>query len=280
MRIAILLLLAPLALADEEVRPGDGLILSFDNATAETAAKLLKNDAGLKVQFAPQCKGKRIELQIRGLPAKSAIERIAEAFDCKAQHRGGMKWRVLPGWQIDLLKKLEGTRVVDLAVDEMRLDQFLRLVRDQTRADIVLDPAIQASRTITLQANNTNYRALLDLVTQPNEMRWELRYGVVFISTATRLKNMPIHPPAIPGTARTRVPINFDKVNLPAVCQMFQVLMGVRIEVPKEFAKTKVSAKVKRVRFDEALALLLYPVGLTVTEKESALTVGRLPAGK
>ena len=75
-------------------------------------------------------------------------------------------------------------------------------------------------------------------------------------------------------------PKSFKYLRLPQVCEMFQIVMGRRIEVPKEFAKTKVSASVKRVRFDEALALLLYPAGLTVTEKESVLTVGRLPARK
>ena len=280
MRIAALLLLASLALADKEVRKGNKVNLTFDKATPAEAARLLKQVAGLEVEFAPQLAGKRIHLALRDLPPKVAVERIAEAFGCKAQHRGGKKWRVLPAWQIDLLNNLEGKRVHDLAVDEMRLDQLLRLMRDQTKADIVLDPALPADRSITLSANDVSYRSLLDLITGPNEMRWELRYGVVYLSTPARLKGMPVNAPAIKSGARTQVPMHLDNAELKAACQVFQMLTGFQVNVQDKWAATKVSIDVKKVRFNQAFALLLYPVGLTLAEQDDVLTVIKLPTRK
>ena len=93
MRIAILLLLAPLALADEEVRPTEGVTLSLDNATADVAAKLLKKDAGLEVQFAPQCKGKRIKLNPEQRYSATLSEQAAARGLTQAEARAG--WQAL-----------------------------------------------------------------------------------------------------------------------------------------------------------------------------------------
>ena len=131
-----------------------------------------------------------------------------------------------------------------------------------------------------MRVSKATYRKLLDRLAKLHGLKWELRYGVVYVAKPERFKKMPVLPPWLksPALLRVRLPVAFNRVSLKKLAPTLTQLMGVPFVVPEEMLAREVTAQAKDVSLRQALALMLYPGGLTAVEKRGAVHVKALPA--
>jgi len=273
MRIALLLMFAlPVAASEPEpkVKPANGVLKRASAADAKTA---LERHADIeRIDFAPQVAHLKIDVDLRGLTAPQAIERVAKAFDCEAQDLGKKRWRIAPAWQLAIRKKLENDKMTKLDVRDKPLGELLEFVRAASGLPIHLDRTVDSKRRITMQIADTNYGSVLALLTEPQELKWELRYGVIYIAPPDRLKQMPLLPPRIKGLEKRRIKgIQFEQTPLTVLADYMTALTGVRTIVARGVGARTVSINVSGVTVEQAFALMLYPWNMTASRSDGVI---------
>ena len=163
------------------------------------------------------------------------------------------------------LRLRESNKVTPFKIDKMPIEQFLARVRAETKVDITLDRSLDRELKVTMRVPKITYRTLLDRLVKRTGLKWELRYGVVYVAKPERFKKMPVLPPWLksPALLRVRMPVAFNRVSLKKLAPTLTQLMGVPFVVPEEMASREVTAQAKDVSLRQALALMLYPGGLT-----------------
>ena len=128
--------------------------------------------------------------------------------------------------------------------------------------------------------SKATYRKLLDRLVKLHGLKWELRYGVVYIATQKRLQKMPVLPPKLESAAlqRMRMPVAFTSNSLKSLASKLTQLTGVTFVVPEEMVAREVTAQARDITLRQALALLLYPGGMTVVEKDDTIVMQALSA--
>ena len=277
MRIAALLLLSALAVAEEpdaskETRP---ITANLENVGPETAARMLKKAAGLRVEIAPQAAAWKANLRLIGVPTSMAMESVAEAFHCEVRFLGKKRWHVAPRWQFAILDKLDKSMGKAPKIAKQPIDEVLETIRDGAGVDITLDRRVDRALAVSVPAKKRTYRCLLDQVVKKAKLKWELRYGVVYVADAKRLKELPVLVPELKAQAlqARRLGLALKAVHLKRV----GATVGLKLVVPKEQADREITARAKDISLPQALALMLYPEGLTATETNGALEIRALP---
>jgi hypothetical protein len=252
---------------------------NLENVDPTTAARILNKAAKLKVEFAPQAAAMRANLRLIGVPEATAMKSVAEAFGCELRFLGKRHWHVAPAWQFAILDKLAPKSDKSLKIAKMPIDQLLDLIRAETKVDITLDHEVSRELTVTIKARKLPYRTLLDRLVKQHKLNWKMRYGVVYIATPARLEQMPVLPPSftIPKLRELQIPVDFKRVPVKALAKALEKSGGVRFIVPKELAAREVSGQATKVSFAQALALTLYPRGMTAIEKDGSVQVEALP---
>jgi len=107
------------------------------------------------------------------------------------------------------------------------------------------------------------------------ELAWELRYGVVYVAGTTRLDQLPILVPELQADALRdrRLDLALQAVPMKQV----GATVGATLVVPEELGEREITARATDITLPQALALILYPEGLTATETEDALALQPLP---
>jgi len=277
MRVTAVLLLSALAVADEpdaskETRP---ITTNLENVGPETAAKMLKEAAGLRVEFAPQAAEWKANLRLIGVPTSIAMKSVAEAFHCEARFRGKKRWHVAPKWQFTILDALEQSAGRVERIDRQSIDGVLETIRKGAGVDITLDKTVDRALVVSVPAKTRTYGGLLDYVAKQAKLEWELRYGVVYVAGKKRLEELPVLVPQLrSGELRDRrLKLVLEATPLKEV----GAAVGVELAVPDEHADRAITARATDITLPQALALMLYPEGLTVAEAEGTLTVQPLP---
>ena len=276
MRIAPLLLLTALALGEEpdaskQTRP---ITTNLENVGPEAAARMLKKAAGLRVEMAPQAAERKINLRLIGVPTVSAMKAVAEAFHCEVRFLGKKRWHIAPAWQFKILDKLDQSAGSVPKIDRRPLDEVLATIGKGVGVDVTLDRTIDGAQLVSVPAKRT-YRFLLDHVTRKAKLKWKLRYGVVYVADAKRLKKLPV---LVPQLRSRELRERWLKLALKAVLlKRVGPAIGAKLVVSKELGDREITADATDVTLPQALALILYPEGLTVTEKDDSLEVRPLP---
>ena len=280
-RIAVALLVSIIAFAGEpdiekEVKP---ISLELVNCGPDAAAKILLREAKLRVEFAPQAAARRANVKLINVPTVSGMKTIAEHFGCQVRFLGKRRWRVAPAWQFAVLDKIELRRDTPLNVKKMPIEEFLETVRTETGVDITLDPRVDRESTVTLRASKISCRKVLDRLVKALRLAWELRYGVLYIAEREHFDRMPVLPPQLetPALRNLRMPVDSEGVALAEVAPQLEKLMSIPFIVPEGMKARTVTAHAKDVTLEQALALLLYPLGWTAEEKDGAVHMKELP---
>jgi hypothetical protein len=278
MRIAALLLLTTLAIAGEpdsskERRP---ITANLENVGPETASRMLKEAVGLKVEIAPQLAVYKANLRLVGVPTHLAMKELGEHFHCEVRFLGKKRWHLAPKWQFDILDKLDTRMDGAPKFKKQPIGSVLEMIRKGAGVDITLDKTVDRALTVSLPAKKWTYRKLLDQVAKKAKLKWELRYGVVYVASKERLKQLPVLVPELrKHEERARLlGLKLDAVPLKKV----GAKIGVDLRLPEEQADLEITARAKEITLAQALALMLYPQGLTATEKNGGLAVEKLPA--
>ena len=274
MRVTAVLILSALAFAEEpdagkETRP---ITVNLENVGPAKAAKMLKKAAGLRVEIAPQLASRRINLRLVGVPTSSAMTSLAEHFRCELRFYGKKRWHLAPKWQFAILDKLAASAP---KLSKRPIDEALDAIRKGAGVDITLDREVDRALVVALSAKKKTFRDLLDYVTKKAKLKWELRYGVVYVATKERLKKIPILVPGLKDRRLTgrRLDVTLEAVALDQV----GTKLGVGLVPPKGEGARKITARARSITLPQALALILYPHGWTTREAPGGLEIHPLP---
>ncbi len=224
-------------------------------------------------------------------------EAVASLVACRSRHRGSPRLRLLQDQifalkrarhaddpeKLAVLRKLETTKV-DMRFVSTQLGDVVDFMRDLSGLNLVLDPGLPAgSPVVELDAKETSFREILDLVCTVRDLDFDLRYGVVWISAPRRLWLGPGGDAAgvLPLNNRwaeqllegedgavadklRAIRMNFELTGAPlaAVLAYLREISGLRIEAGAEVPDRSFSLRVTDVRMENVLELLTIPVGL------------------
>ncbi|MHC4450542.1 MAG: hypothetical protein ACYS0E_10480 [Planctomycetota bacterium] len=279
MRIVALLLLSALAVAEEpdaskQTRP---INANLENVGPATAARMLKKAAGLSVVIAPQAAAWKANLRLVGVPTSMAMESLAEHFHCEVRFLGKKRWHVAPKWQFTLLDQLDKSMGKAPKIAKQPIDDVLETIRAGAGVDITLDRAVDRALVVSAPAKKRTYRKLLDQVVKKSRLKWELRYGVVYVADAKRLKQLPILVPELKAKKLRDHRLKLALKAVPLKRVGAQLGIGTMFVVAEEHGDKEIAVQAADITLPQALALMLYPEGLTVTETDEALNVRKLP---
>lgn len=184
-----------------------------------------------------------------------------------------------------VLRKLE-TMTIDLKFEQARLEDVVAFVMDFSGLNVVLDPGLAEgirTATMNLEVKGTPLREALDLVCTVRDLDFDLRYGVVLVSSPRRLwlgpggdaagvlplnNHWADHP--LEGKDKevsdklraVRITLDMSNAPLSAIADYLKEISELRIEVAVEAAERSMSLRVADVRLEHAIELLTLPLGL------------------
>jgi len=245
------------------------LTFDYKNVEVEKATEVIATYAGVQIELAPQFRGRSITLKANNSTVPDVLDRIGRQLGGSSKMLGGKRFRIAPDWQHAILGKLEEKKAHGLAIDGMELRHVLEIVRTQcgVRAHATLDP----KKRIALEADGVSYRTVLDRIAKAAGGAWELRYGIAYLATQKELADMPLLPPEI--EKRPRLPLHFREKSIVDALIFLQAASKQPIQWPEKLPDRKVTVKAESVDLAQALALVLYPAGLTAEEKDGVIVV-------
>ncbi len=185
------------------------ITLSVKDEPLRSVAMTIEKQSKLTVVVDRARADARITLSLEGVPVGTALARVAKAAGAevvKLTSKAAWIGRKLEVWERRLHASLVLTDL-DVNFDEKSLGKVLRYVAGEMGATIALDPEVTRTRQrntllVTLKMRQVRSRDLFDLVTRSLDLAWDVRYGVVFVSTKERLASLPRHAEKLPRAGR------------------------------------------------------------------------------
>ncbi|MHC4849829.1 MAG: STN domain-containing protein [Planctomycetota bacterium] len=248
---------------------GQRLTFQFTNENVDQIIRVIETYAGAKVEVAAEYRGKKVSVQTANETVPDVLQKISIALGGASKKLGPDRFRIAPKWQHTILEKLEKNRVHGLTMEDAELGQALRLFA--TQCGVRVHSTIDPKRKISFKADDVSYRTLLDTIAKAAGGSWQLRYGVAYLCSADQRKMLPVEPPRI--VKPPSVPLLLKDKTIEEALSYLQTVTGRKFEWPEELPANKVTIQAKSITLDQALALVLYPAGLTAAEKDGVIVV-------
>lgn len=246
---------------------GERVTFSFRDEAVEQVLRIIEVYAGVKVEIAAVYRGRTVSIEAKNLKIPKVIEMIADKLGGAAKKTGRDRYRLAPKWQHALLAKLEKTKAVGLKMEDIELAQALKYFH--TLCGVHVHSTVDPKKKIQLTADDVSLRVVLDRIADAAGAKWDLRYGVVYMGNA--LEKLPIRAPTI-GAAPS-VPLLLRDKSIEEALTYLQAATGREIKWPEKLPASRVNVNARSVGLDQALALVLYPAGLTAVEKKGVIVV-------
>ncbi|HLY73148.1 MAG TPA: hypothetical protein VKU80_03445 [Planctomycetota bacterium] len=177
-----------------------------------------------------------------------------------------------------VVRKMEHVKI-DLAFENVGVNDILAYLRDLSDINYVLDPTVDPGPVERLRGKNQSLRSTLETLCLVKDIDFDFRYGVVFLSRPMRLwstepgvgmpesnvwRTQALDPAGLEVAGRLpKNPITLDVQNCPmsAVAQYISTLSGVPIELPEALGETMVTLKVQTIHLVRLVELLTLPRG-------------------
>ena len=243
-----------------------------DETLTSVVAKLNKH-FGFKLTLGDGLASKRVTLTFREATAPQALRALADAAEQKL-------FRIEPGvYRIGINERerifaLLGEKMVQVTNFNAPIKTTCQWLRSVTGTNIFVDPSVAGNPAVRMKAAMTASQAL-DTITQQAKLAWDVRFGVVFIATAARLKTLPQESPfralGLPAEKRVSLPLNNS--NLKSAASYLTAATGVKITIDPELRSKRVTINATNVLLVDALALLLVPHGYTLEKKGDGFVI-------
>jgi type II secretory pathway component GspD/PulD (secretin) len=229
--------------------------------------------SGTTIDLDPLYAHRRIDLALDNASLEAALKEVAAKLGAKVGRLPAGGFRIVPPWKAAFFEKLQNRKIAIDHPAPLPIASILSGVAKRAGVPAVLDPALRTNRTGELHVKDVTAAQALDLLTAPNELGWDLRYGVVFIATPARLKALP----AVAAFASAALPKRSVKLacvdaSLSEGLRQLQAAGGPTITIDLEAVKAveaaKVTCAVKGLANYHALALMLLPHGLSAIVEE------------
>ncbi len=279
--LALVLLCGVAAAADAKIT------LDVKDKPLRAVARDIAKQSKLAVIVGPLRADARITLTLEGVPVKQALARVASAARAqvvKLTSKAVWIGRNLEVWEKRLHASLVLTR---LKVDfkDRHIVKALRFVAGEMGTTIALDPEVSRTRKrntlmLTLKAADIPSRDLFDRVAASLDLAWDVRYGVVFLSTKERLASLPRYgtkpPPAgrmtdAESKLRRRMAVqtvyhDFNGTSAAKALRYLSKTLSVPLVIAADVEKgledsSTVIQKFEGINFQQMLDLVLVPRG-------------------
>lgn len=177
----------------------------------------------------------------------------------------------------------------DLNFKDTDLRDVVDFVRSVSKANILLDPTVNAGRIDHFDLRGATLKEILELLCSLKGLDFDVRYGMVFISTPLRLWSQD---PAVglptanhwqsqaPGAlgeklAAIRLSIDMEQIPMGTIAEYLTEITGLKCAVETPIAAEPVTFKAQDVRLHRALEALTIPLGWDVRIDDGVLRVVR-----
>jgi hypothetical protein len=293
-----LILLCQVAAAEEPK-----VTLKVKDTPLLAVAKEIAKQSKLAVVVDPEQAKAKITVTLEGVPARKALARVATlAHTQVVRLASSAVWigRSLEVWE----KRIQATLVLTtLRVNfkDKHLTKAFEFIKFETDVPIALDPEVKRTResdtlVLTLKVEKVRGRELLDLMAQSLDLAWDVRYGVVFVSTRKRLASLPRlgMDPARDGRMKDweailrrrlsaeRVFIDFRGSSPESALRYLSKTRSVPIVIEDDIKTALKEAamviqKVEDISLQQALDLVLVPRGFKYVPTKEGVKVLRKP---
>ena len=185
---------------------------------------------------------------------------------------------------------------VNLSFAETPLADAFKFLARYGEVGIVTDPhldgiVLPGGDGITLQADDISLKNVLSLITELKGLAWDLRWGVVFVSTAGRLKQLPKTGPEVAKGEEEKdislrrklrdqkISFSFAGATLGQAFDFIRTLKKINIVFDPAIAgetEGSFDLEVADRRLDHAISLILLPRGLTYQLRDGVVFVVRM----
>jgi type II secretory pathway component GspD/PulD (secretin)/tetratricopeptide (TPR) repeat protein len=173
--------------------PQNGDARSLVEITYE--AQHIRNTEEARRLFDDQWKSVMSDLKLGSLPQVATVEFPDDWLDGIARRKPrvvGDSGPVEDSSMAAIYTTLETKRVKGLNWEEANLDSVVNYLRTITGLNFFISQKVRAEKfdevVVTLQLDDVSVKTVLDLVTDPYELKWEPRGGVVTIATADEIR--------------------------------------------------------------------------------------------
>jgi len=277
----LLLLLAAPGIA-QNVTAEVTMTVIFKEVSVDRIIEYIVRTTGKSIRSPGAIATKTISLTLADNSAWEALQMVAQKTGMRLRNtRDGFELVEEFEWREALMWQLENTRASKLNLKRgTKLTQVLVYLSEVAQRQIVLDPTLGGELKTGMTFENVTVRRILDLAVEQFDFRWDLRWGVAFVSTAPRLKALakkgPSLPPAMSGKT---VDLDFDDAPLSEVIEKLKMATGLKIGVAAAsrtaLAGTRITVTAKGLTLSQALALTLAPVGARAYVQNGALAIGK-----
>jgi len=268
MRIWIVLLLAASIGADE-----GRVTLSFKAEKVENVAHVLETYGGAKIVVDPEYEGTSVTMALSNVTYPEAIAGVAKALDGEAWEETKGHWRIAPGWNIALRKKLVKTKLDGVDGLSGPFGGSLNALRAMSGINVVADLQLDLKTKIKPPTGAETLQDALDMLCPQAGCAWSVRWGVVFVATKARLAKLPARPP-IPAGGKRVVDLQFDETPLPDIVNYLAAAFGRTLRIDEDVPdEVEITVSAKRLDLGHALAIALYPYGRTAEARDGVITV-------
>jgi len=219
----------------------------------------------------------RVTVRFEGATAPQVLRKLRDVTRLPLQRLGEGRYRLGRDWRAELRARLKEKKVT-MAIRGRDLGEALRFLRTVSGANFVLDAAAPRAK-IEIQTGAITVEQALNLMTEANGLAWDLRWGVVFVSTPKRLKALPRDPP-LGGLGGRRISLPFERTPLPKALGYLNAASGLAVSVDvaakDDVEATEVTVQVSDTEPADALALMLLPAGFTAERKDGRIVVRKL----
>jgi len=250
------------------------------------AARDVGKQAELRVVVGRACRDRPTTLDLAGVPARKALERLAEAARLKLVPLGKNAFWIGPPLEPDD-KKVHETLLaarVDVNFQGQSLDDVLDRVRNETGLALMVDPEVRRTRDpdtleVSMSISKIEARSFVAIVCESLNLDFDVRWGGVFLSTKGRLGQLRRYgmdpPPAGPmakadAALRKRLVekrVTFHLIATPVgrALQFLSTMGGFELEIEGNardaMGEAEVTLKVANLTIRDALDAVLVPRG-------------------
>jgi hypothetical protein len=268
--------------------------LDVKDASIASVVKTISEKGKLDVILDEAVGKKKVTLSLAGTPPEKALKLVAMFASAKLIKLGEDTYWLGPkleDWQKKAWTALATTKL-NFNFQGTSLEDALGFCANMSKVPMVVDPAVFASRKpdtleLTMAVEKINLRQALSLMTELLSLSWDVRWGVVFVSTKKRLAALPLYGMSPPPTcerpegetklrkrlATERVAFDFSSTTLAMVLEFIHNVRKLPIlaedDVSKALAAASVTCRVSEITVGQALDVVLIPRGFRyeVTEK-------------
>lgn len=193
---------------------------------------------------------------------------------------------------VDLFKRLE-TLKMDLAFENTALTDVLGFIRDFSKLNLCLDPTVKGRTLNVLNMKDSSLKSILEMICTVMDLDFDVRYGVLFVSTPIRLWSTE------PGVglpeawkrqvlggadasvaakmALIRTTLDMESVPMATVADYLSQICGIPFKPEEEIGEQLIDLKVQNLGLVHVLELLTLPYGWDARTEAGAVLIFKKP---